>query len=916
MRRNKTLFSSLLCGVLCLLLIASLFSFPAAATTDSEIDPEENPSSTRVQAGYSFDDSADITAEIGGTYPLSTKEFGTGLVSSVSGLNRGGMKGYIHMDEALFHNLSQFSMGFRTRFSRSQAESKSTLFLAEGMKGESAEISFVTSNGGLALQLTVSDGAKTSRCVYNVSSVLTEEAQWIHIAFTYKVSGTVSRLTLYVNGKSSSTSVSASSADLSKMTCSTAAFHGIFLDDLYCTDYPLEANKISSLSNLPVGTFYASEAESMKENPSDTPDGPTVPVEKHDYTWAAYLFDGTFAAGTDYHSGDIPATVDNACTLIDTAKLISKYGYAAIRREASAPVSYLTLDSRLFRGQSYFTFACWVYRNGKTLKNQEVLLDLKGEGILRFAPYAGETDSSLSAYVEYTDTRGNVHRQTIKDGNPADPRNKWVHYGITVNESGEISVYVDGVEALTVSSSVNPATLAFSQCKVVTGSSSEDQTRTVVDEIYVTPKALSAAEMRKIHFYGIEQYTSRVLPDPGQSESGDQPENPYAPDAVDLAEDAYSKTASISKGFIGTTFDDRSNAGQDWNNSANASVTGGRLTQGISSYGLALDGSSFVRYPAEILNGAQSLTVSLSYSWEGAAEGERSQRLFDFSRKSSSVSDPSAFLFLEMGNGISGLRLGISDGISSTYLTCDYTAVNQWTRVTVTVSAGKIVLYINDAVAATGDTEVDVASIAPNFYYLGRSGIKGDPMFVGIIDEVYVSNQSLSPQEVPLFLNGISAALEGKSKASVDVWGIIFNCIIALAVILVLAVIAGIVVILVRKDKNTSEEDAPVPVPISMPESSEQAIVGPRSARRLAAADSVESGDATVKFRKVSTADSVESGDATVKFRKVSAADSVESGDATVKFRKISTSDLPVSGEMTAKFQKITDDSSKSDPRS
>lgn len=875
MKPNKRFFISLTCTLLCFLLSLSSFPVFTLAVTDT------NTTVSRIQAAYTFDDNTKLTADIGGEYPLSTKEFGTSLMKYVTGFRNGGMNGYVHMNRHLFDGVSQFTMGMRTKFTLAEAQDKGTLFFVNGTKKESLELQFSNENKSLALKLVVTDGKNTATCSYDVSEILSESEQWLHVAFTYRRSGTISLLTLYVNGKSTSSSISTTYVDLSQMECSTAAFHGIFLDDLYFTDVSLTSGKITSLMNQSVSSFYSKELEEMEdetENPPDDPFVPVIPTEKHNYTWAAYLFDGTFAAGTDYHSGDIPATVNQSCALIDTEKLSQKYGYAMIRREESAPEEYLILDSRLFHGHSSFTFSCWVYRNGKSLENEECLLDLKGTGVLRFAPYYAENETSLSAYLEYTDSRGNLQRQTIKDGKPANPRNQWVHYALTVSETGEIVVYVNGTAVQTVSSGINPASFAFSQCRVVTGSSLSDTTRTAIDEVYVTPKALSAAEIRKIHFYGLERYTSEVLPDPGQTGTEEGPSlNPYAPDGVDLAEDSYTQTGFIANGFIATTFDERGNVGRDWNNRANATVTGGRLTQGISSYGLELDGSSFIRYPIGILDNVRELTVSLSYFWEGAGTNTaRSQRLFDFSHKSSSVTDPTAYLFLETGNGISGLRFGISDGISSTYLTCDYNAVNTWTRVTVTISQGKITLYLNDTVAATGETQVNLSSIAPNFCYFGRSGIKGDPMFTGIIDEIYIADTPLSLEQVALFQNGISAALNGEKQDSVDLWSIVLNCIIIASVVLVLVVITVIIVIIVRKEKKSPEDEAPVPVPITGTESPAQTELGPRQARRQAAAVSMEEGDATVKFRKVDD--------------------------------EVSSQNSPANSEMTAKFRKISDE--------
>ncbi len=859
MKTYRSFFPVFLCTVLTLFLAVSAVTLPVALKADET-----------VQAAYTFDNAADLAADVGGKYPLSTQQFGAGLLTAGEGYKNGGMIGYVNTDSSFFHKQDQFSMGFWVNYTLAEAKTKGTLFLVSGKNKASLELSFVPAGEKVNLQLKVSDGSNTVTLTYDVSSVLTEENKWNHIAFTYRITGgNVSVLYLYVNGKTSGTSVSTKLLDLTKMECSAAAFHGVRMDELYYTDIQLSSNKIASLVGASAGAFYqAQKTDSGSESSGSVSDLPPVTVDRHEYSWAAYLFEGTFAAGTDYHNGDIPAGVDSSCALIDTTKLKEKYGNAVIRRENTAPASYLSLDSRLFNGQTSFTFSAWVYRHGKGRANAEILLDLQGSShVLRFAPYAGN-DNSYSGYIEFTDQRGNVDRQSLKVEAASDPRNQWVHFALTLSQSGEIRVYTNGRLTATFASGVKPSTVSYAQCRVLTGASASDSTRTAVDEVYITPKALTDGEIRKIQFYGLDEYTSKVLPDPDITGNPDDPSNPLAPNAVDIAEDNFSQKAHISGGFIGTTFDARSGMGLDWNNSANATITGGRLTQGISSYGLALDGASFVRYPVGILDGAEELTVSLSYLWSGVGSGEtRSQRIFDFSRKTSSVSSPEAYIFLETGNGISGLRLGLSDGVNSTYLTCDYSAVDTWTRVTVTVADGKITLYINETVAATGYTEVQLAEICPNFCYIGRSGVKGDPMFVGSVDEVYLSSLALAADQVPLYLNGLTEAINGPGAMKGDFWSILLIVIIVVAVLLVLGIVAVIIVVIAKKDKKSPEDEAPLPVSITKIDPGTGTVIGPRAARRMQA-EAAENG--TVTFRKVEgkKAESAEDG-ATATFKKV-----------------------------------------------
>lgn len=888
MMSNDRRAVSFFCGLLSFLLLLSIGSFPLSASSDissggistdggaNNAQDTDNP--VRIHAAYSFD-GASLTEDVGGKYPLSDEEFGSSLVKAVEGRQGKGMKGYITLDHSLFKSLNQFSMGFWTKFSLAEARKRSApLIEISGAANEKIKLAFTYQEEAVLLELWISDAQRTSVCTYDLTGVLNDASGWNHFAFSYKKSGNASLITLYVNGKTSASSLTSDFVDLSLLSCESAFFYDLYLDEVYFTNVALDSGAISSMMSLFSAKFYESQEKELSgDSGEDIPSEEILPPA-HAYNWAAYLFDGTFAAGADYHSGDIPAVVDPSCIRIDSSKLISKYGYAIIRREGTAPVAYLDLDSRLFDGQPAFSFTCWIYRDGKSKPNDECLLDLNGKGTLRFAPYSTEADATPSAYVEYTDSRGKIQHKTIKNGNPSDPYSKWVHYGLTVSSSGDITVYINGVYTETFSSGVNPAALALDNCRMITGASTSDPTRTAVDEVYIAPKALSAVDIRKIHAYGLERFTSQVLPDPLQSGGGkeEDPLNPYTPDSVDMAEDAYNQSGVISDGFIGTTFDDRNDPGLDWNRGANATITAGRLTQGVASYGLSLDGtSSFVRYPSGILDGVEALTISLSYCWEGTTSASsRSQRLFDFSRKASSVADPAAYLFLETGTGLSGLRFGMSDGTTEMYLTCDYNVVNTWTRVTVTISQGVVTLYINDAVAATGYTDVSLSSICPNYCYIGRSGVKGDPLFKGTVDEVYLSANVLPPDRVGDFIGGLSAALNGTVTKKTDVWSIVVTVILISAVVLVGAIVTVIVIIIVRKEKPPAEEP---PVPISPAADSVSSInaLGPRSARRvrLEAGEGCEDSGSTVKFRKVG-GEPVPGDDinvqATAKFRKVS----------------------------------------------
>lgn len=900
-KRNLFRILSFILATLLFVSVLSLSVFAATDTaggsgsTSSEVgggttDTPGPSEDLRKQAAYTFSDAGNLTADVGGKYPLSTKTFGANALSSVEGTRDLAMKGYVTVDPVLLSEAEQFSVGFWTKFSLASAKNKNTLFRVSGKGGEVLDLSFAVEGKTLLLRLNADDGSRVAFCSFDVSDLFGDEESWHHFAFTYRKAGSASLLQLFVDGTRTSSSASTSYVDLSAMDVSAAAFQGVTVDELYITDFALEAAKIASMKNQSVATFYASEKKEIESGTSSGGDNPSVdlPVDAYVYPWAAYLFEKT-SPSWDSNGGAIAAETEESCARMDSAKLKSKFGYVLIRREGTAPAAYLKLDPRLVQAQTNFTFTAWVYRSGNTDANEECLLDLNGKGTLRFAPYAVDRDGSDASYLEYTDSRGNVQHSEISGTPLASPLGQWVHYALTYAHDGKVTVYVNGVSVAVFSTGVSPAALNFSDARVLTGCSSSDGARTALDEVYFTPRTLSAAEIRKIHYYGLEKYTTEVLPDPGDSGSGSGTVNPNAPDAFDLAEDAYSKTGVIS-GFIGTTFDERVAAGRDYNGTADATITGERLTSGIASYALSLDGaSSFLRYPMGILDGADSLTISLSYRWDGhTSASSRSQRLFDFSRKVSSVAQPTAYIYLETGVGFGGMKFAISDGITTTVLPYDYNAVNTWTRVTVVIEHGRVALFLDGEEVASAATAVDLASICPNYCYVGRSGVKGDPLFKGSVDEIYISNSAMPSDQVGKWQNGIAAAMndsgDGEGESLADT---LIRIAVVAGIILVLAVVVVLIIVIVKRDKRPKAEMPAAPVPRRREIPSDDVPLGPRSARRARAEEDSEDVGSTVQFRKLHQEDlDGEDPEATSTFRKVDPRPDSSASEETVAFRK------------------------------
>lgn len=877
----------------------SLLAMPALAATDSQQgssssggaqDGGTTDEPSRIQAGYSFSDEDSLADEVGETYPLKTEAFGASLLSAAVGHREGGMFGYVGMDPVLFRNLSEISFGFWLKFSLDDAKSSPTVLDCDAPGSAALSVKLFASGVNAGVSVSANDGSASQTATLTFPGG--EEDTWHHVAVTYKSAGSQSLLTLYVDGETSKTSAVTGKVNLSSFAATLVSLQirdGMVLDEFYLTNHLLTGDEVYLMMNQPVAAFYALQQKEI------TGDGgiPEIPVTAHEYPWAAYLFERSFTLGVDFRDQGMDAFVDSDCARINTADVSQKFGYGLVRRSGTYPDEYAKLDSRLFQGQSAFTFAAWVYRSGKQTSNEEILLSLNGYGTLSFYPYAVQPDGDLAAGIRYTDSSGKVQQKTIGSETLALPNGAWVHYALCVSSSGRITVYVNGSVVAAFDSGVNPGTLNFSDCRLLTGCSASGSTRTIVDEVYIAPKVLSDSDIRKLHYSGVDKFVSGTAVDPGIGGSGEGEgsgeENPFAPDSTDVIEDQYSQTATIPQnGFIGTTFNSKN--GYDVNGIATATITGGKYDAGKSSFGLTLDGTSFIRYPKGILDGATALTVGISYKWNGpSADAMTTQRLFDFSYKPSSVSQPTTYMYLDLGTGTGGLRFCISDGVQTTQLSYDCNDVDVWHRITVTIADGTVTLYLDDRQVAVSSTSVDLASLRPNFCYVGKSGVKGDPLFRGTVDEIYISRQALTSEQVAEYVDGIPVASSDKDAPAAEsptyLWLIL---VILIAVLLVGIGVTVLVLFLVRKHRRPKAERPADPQPSSFTDHAEPSL-GPRSARRARSEAGLPEQDATVRFRKVTeTQDPLPDSEATAVFRFSDSADATDA-ESTTKFTKVET---------------------------
>ena len=740
-------------------MLKKIVSFTAALVLAVGLLPSFPSSAESLyESAYDFDDARNLKWDLSGQHQLI--EYSFSPFWAESGRNALGIASFFSLPYKMFSNLKTFTFALHIKPSENQAYSKNILYVGTGSYTD-PYISFELSPDG-EYCVNIYDGNSIATV-----SFVAKNTNWAHISFVVsEQTFGLSNLALYYDGVKMSETVTG--VNLSAITGRLAYMDDLHIDNLYISNKALDDIQISLLSTVSVKEYFNrngieivetqpdsgwidSDEPYIPENPDDPyvptdPDEPIVPVlpgewvfpdglTQTNYTWIAYNFDGSFNYAKDMNKQADARVNEFESTLVSVSDITSNGGRAITRRQSVFPSEYLSLDQGLLFDSDEFTIAMKVYRKAdktsKTYKLSDMnLLEFTGKGSFVFSPFKtnelGENISSLTVdtekyygldpfYVDLTPpSTFNLAKTSLNSVN-----GRWVHYALTYSEKGVVNVYVNGVLTNTFETGVKLTDLDLTELKIMTGSSELDDSRYYVDDIYMASRVLDAADIRRIEYYGVSRFVTEVLPDPNPENSGSEQENTQVnidlrPDSTDELEDGVYETSEIN-GFIGTTFDNMTLIGADYNNSVFALVRNASLAQGNKNYGLALDGmSSYLRYPLGILDNADELTISIAYNWVGSTSGTN-HRLIDFSRKESSVSVPTAYMYIDMGNGSDGLKFVISDGTSELVLNSNENSTNKWVRVSVTIKNGIARLYIDGAEVDSGETSITPSKIKPNF---------------------------------------------------------------------------------------------------------------------------------------------------------------------------------------------------------
>ncbi len=808
-----------------------LFAFAAAlAVLMTFFIPFASSAATEYESAYNFNSATDMTWDLSGRNKLINQSYDP--LTPTAGYTGIGTANYVGLRSEMFRSNSEMTFALRLKLT---PNGDGRIFHTSSAKTTEPYMTLEYLEQKNKVSLTYFDGSVSETLYMDVSDVTGANLEWVHIAFVFRASSEGTLITLCKNGVMADCILS--SANLAALSPRLTYLTGYLKDEIYVSNTARTDDEIEFLSTTSVKAFLQSrgvtviehvdtERPTDPEHPTGSPDDPSepyVPVNNGiKFDWIGYTFDDSLDITMDSNrlvSCDINVYAVNK---IGTPSYGGKTGYGLTRRTSAYPAKYMTLDRDLLHSAETFTVGMWVYRAADTGDNgtsQMKLLDFTGkDGYLIFAPFADEPYLAAGSSFRYVDKfTGAVcdpywpFAEQVPDAiwnlsgtSLSKFNNKWVYVALSYSLTGQVSMYINGSLIGAVETGCTLQSLSLTNLNIMTGSSSSDTSRYIIDEIYISSKALPAAEIGKLRSYGIKTYSTQVIPDTGnQGEQGDDPS--VVPDESDLLEDKFTSSAHIN-GFVGTTFDTSSFIGKDINNSVSATVRSPSLSQGIHNYGLTLDGiSSYIRYPMQILDDEVQLTVSVAYKWNGPSNGN-TQKLFDFSSKSSSVTAPNAYFRLEMGDGLSGLCLRIYDGKNEASIKTNVNTVGSWVRVTATLGNGVARLYVNGSEVGKTNTAVIPSDIKPNYIFVGRSGVKGDALFKGVVDEIYIAPRVLSNEEIQAFeTNGIDPSQQAtetptEREDQLDtLWDSLIKGVIVVSVILVLVIAAVIIITVIRK---------------------------------------------------------------------------------------------------------------------
>ncbi|MEI7921870.1 MAG: LamG-like jellyroll fold domain-containing protein, partial [Planctomycetota bacterium] len=358
-----------------------------------------------------------------------------------------------------------------------------------------------------------------------------------------------------------------------------------------------------------------------------------------------------------------------------------------------------------------FTIGVWVY---PTVGNFNRILDIgNGANQDSIVIYGNASDGNVGMYV----CQANGANYSYVNASKMVEMNKWQFITISVDGSGNVAMYKNGVRMATDTNTLNAMPRNVLRTSNYVGHSNwpnEPYYKGQMNSLSIWNRGLSAAEIATLMT------------------------TPPAADAVGLGA-FYPMTDAIVPDKV------------------TAPITGTNPTPLPTA--MQFDGSShFIQLPA---TGMDNFTNGFSFgAWVNPGTNTDGARIFDFGRDSGS---DNILLHIMNGNGLRFYSANNSTN-GSNYFLKDYGNVltlNTWQYISVTLSSsGQLKIYKNGTEVVTDTVAASQMprNIARPLSYLGRGNWNTDPNFVGQMNSASVWNRTLSATEIQSLMTTAPAA--------------------------------------------------------------------------------------------------------------------------------------------------------------
>ncbi|MFA6937714.1 MAG: LamG domain-containing protein [Treponema sp.] len=379
---------------------------------------------------------------------------------------------------------------------------------------------------------------------------------------------------------------------------------------------------------------------------------------------------------------------------------------------------YLTLDQSALEGDG-FTFAAWIKADMWTTWAR--FFDIGDTKKDVFMGVDGRQAGTIGLREESSQAQVNA---------PLPEMGVWTHVAGSFGD-GKLKLYVDGAKVQEIICNVTPAKVAATAQGLYVGRSNwaDPFFKGLMDEIVIAKRVLAPEEIAYLA----------------------QQNAPAKAEKVDLTLSANPFTITEDSGVVGYyTFDEdvKDNEVVDHSgyglNVYTGALEASQVVDGKNGKALNFNGEDEYLTLESDAMGGDGLTISM---WIKPNVWNAWARIFD-------LGDTKEDLWLGTDGGV--LRCDCIGTSGNVTLATSLPKIGEWTHVALTLGNGEICLYVNGNLKQKNATGATPSSIGANAtgLYVGRSNW-ADPLYNGLMDDVFVASRAFSAEEIASVYKGI-----------------------------------------------------------------------------------------------------------------------------------------------------------------